>query len=235
MVGNDLKAHSVSAPAKVNAGEAYTASVKVVNEGFNAATAFNVELYADGKLVESKPVETLAPGNSTNVEFGLNMHALAEEPVSLHAVVVYSADENADNNTTEAITVSPKVSTLPAVTDLKGEIKAEGAVLSWSEPNLEGGVAETKTDDMESYEGFAHEAEGWTFVDVDGKNVGGFQNTDIPGLTPVKAQQASSYSRQAAPIPSSTRASPPTAAPSIWPPCSPMTTHRSTTGPSLPH
>ncbi len=184
MVGNDLKAHSVSAPAKVNAGEAYTASVKVVNEGFNAATAFNVELYADGKLVESKPVETLAAGKSTEVEFNMTMHALAEEPVNLHAVVVYGADENTENNTTEAITVSPKVSTLPAVTDLKGEIKAEGAVLSWSEPNLEGGVAETKTDDMESYEGFAHEAEGWTFVDVDGKNVGGFQNTDIPGLTP---------------------------------------------------
>ncbi|MDE5979704.1 MAG: choice-of-anchor J domain-containing protein, partial [Muribaculaceae bacterium] len=44
------------------------------------------------------------------------------------------------------------------------------------------------TEDFESGESFAKEFEGWTFVDLDNGFQGGFQNIDIPGVTPDKTK-----------------------------------------------
>ncbi len=184
MVGNDLVARSISAPAKVKAGEDYNVDVTVANDGTLDATSFSVELYADGEKVDTKTVESLAASEKTTVTFARNMSAVAEAPVKYYATVVYTADENPANNTTSEVTSEAKFSNLPAVTDLKGEAVAEGVRLTWSEPNLEGGAVEEKTDDFESYESWAQEIENWTFIDRDQSLAGGFQNLDIPGIVP---------------------------------------------------
>lgn len=181
---NDLKAASITAPATVNAGADYTVDVKVFNEGTKDAGNFSVELYADEELLDTKAVESLAPSASVVVSFDESMSVLATEPVSYYAKVVYAADENMENNQTESVTVTPKVSTLPTVTDLKASQVAEGVELTWSEPNLEGGVAEPVTEDFEDGDAFSAEYGEWTFADLDGSEVGGFQNMNVPNITP---------------------------------------------------
>lgn len=185
MLGNDLAAVAVEAPAKVKAGADYEVNVKVANKGTLDATAFTVKLYADGEKVAEKEIESLASGKTHSETFALTMHALAEEPVELHAEVEYSADENQANNKTAAVAVAPQVSKLPAVTDLHGEADQNGdAHLTWSEPDLSAAPADGEVVDFEDGESFAFEYGDWTFIDADGKPMGGFQNTDIPGITP---------------------------------------------------
>lgn len=185
MLENDLHARAISAPSKVKAGDDYEVAVTVNNNGTKDAAAFTIKLFADGEQVAAKTVDALAAGTATTETFTLNMHALAEEPVVLHAEVEFAADEKQGNNKTAEVTVTPQISKLPAVTDLKGEADENGkAHLTWSEPDLNAAPAETGVVDFEDAESFAHEYEGWTFIDADGKPVGGFQNTDIPGIDP---------------------------------------------------
>lgn len=189
-LGNDLKLQSIVAPATVAAGADYAVQVKVSNEGALDAAAYTVELYADGELLSSKQGANLASGSSKAHNFMLSMHPLAEEAIAYHAVVVYEGDENPVDNTVDPVTVTPKLSNLPRVADLAGSEVAEGVKLTWSEPNLES-VPEVKTEGFEEATAFAHEFEGWTFVDIDGGMVGGFQNTEVPGITP--GQTSSSF------------------------------------------
>lgn len=183
MLENDLHARAISAPAKVKAGADYEVTVTVNNNGTKDATAFTIKLFADGEQVAAKTVDALTAGTATTETFTLNMHALAEEPVVLHAEVEFAADEKQDNNKTAEVTVTPQISKLPAVTDLHGEADENGkAHLTWSEPDLNAAPAETGTVDFEDGESFAQEYGDWTFVDRDGKPAGGFKDLDIPGL-----------------------------------------------------
>lgn len=183
MLGNDLVARSISVPSTVKAGEDYTVDVTVGNNGTQDAAAFTVELYADQEKVDAKTVEGLASGKNAVVSFDRTMSAVAETPVVYYATVVYTADENPNNNTTQEATATPKFSSLPVVENLKGEAVAEGVKLTWAEPNLDGGVAETVTEDFENADSWAQEMDGWTFIDQDDSAVGGFQGSDIPGIT----------------------------------------------------
>lgn len=184
-VDNDLKAAAITAPARVNAGSTYTVDVTVANEGMLTSAAYTVDLFANGTKVDTKQMEALASGARAHALFECSMSAVATQPVELYAVVNAAADDVADNNTTSTITVTPKVSSLPAPTQLTATAGANGGVqLSWNEPNLEGGVPEEVTETFEEAESFAQEFEGWTFVDGDQSAVGGFQNIDLPGITP---------------------------------------------------
>lgn len=183
ILANDLAATGITAPEKVKTGENYNVDVNVANVGAQAAEGVSVELYADEELVETKEVATIETGKSASVSFERTMSALAEEPVSYYAKVVYAADENAENNQTSSIEVVPVVSNLPVATDLQASNVEAGIKLTWNEPNLEGGVAEQVTDDFEDGDAFAAQYGDWTFADLDGSPVGGFQNMEIPGIT----------------------------------------------------
>lgn len=182
---NDLMAQSLSVPERVNAGQDFTVDVTVVNEGLNSMTGGKVTLYADGEAVAEEECPSLLAGGMATVTFGRTMHPLAEEAVAFHATVSHADDLNPANNTTGVAEVYPVVSRLPEPTALEGKLSEEkGAALSWSAPDLSGGVNEMMTESFEGGEAFAHSYEGWTFVDADGHTVGGFTNQEIPGITP---------------------------------------------------
>lgn len=183
MTGHDLRLVSITAPSSVRTGADYTVDVKVSNEGANAAEAYSVELYADDELVATEACADHAIATTKTVSFAQTMHPLAEQAVAFHAVLVYAEDEVADNNTSEKTLVAPVLSVLPAVTDLSAVRNAEGAVLTWSEPDLSQGVTEVINEGVEEAEAWAHSLEGWTFVDADDAFVGGFQNMQLPGFT----------------------------------------------------
>ena len=184
LLGNDLAVKSINAPASVLGGADYTVDVIVANNGTLDAGEFTVELYADGTLADTKKVDALASGVKTTVAFDCTMSPVATEAVELHAVVKYAADENEANNTSATIEVAPKVSSLPKVTDLTGEQTAAGVKLTWSEPDISSAPVEPTEVDFEDGTAWAMEYAGWTFVDKDGAAVGGFQDSDIPGITP---------------------------------------------------
>ncbi len=184
MIGNDLAAAAISAPAKVKAGTDYTVDVTVANEGINTAESYSVELYADSELVATKECSALAGGERTNVVFDLTMPAIATEPVVYFAKVVYAADENETNNQSANTTVNVIVPNYPVVDDLAGVAQDGTVKLTWSEPNIEVGAAsEAVTEDFEDAESFSATYGEWTFVDGDQSEVGGFQGTEIPGIT----------------------------------------------------
>lgn len=184
MLGNDLTVKAVTAPEKVVAGADYTVDVTVANDGLLDAGEFTVELYADGTLAATETVSGLASGVSTTISFERTMSAIATEPVKYHAAITYLTDDAPDNNTSESIEVAPKHSNLPKVTDLTAEETAGGVNLSWSEPDLNSAPVESDDVDFEDAESWAKEYGDWTFVDLDQSAVGGFQNLDIPGITP---------------------------------------------------
>ncbi|MDE6416489.1 MAG: choice-of-anchor J domain-containing protein, partial [Duncaniella sp.] len=90
MLENDLAIAAVEAPEKVKAGDAFTVDVTVSNEGVKDAGAFTVELYADGKLADTKAVESLAADSRTVVKFDATLSALATAAVPYTAKVVYA-------------------------------------------------------------------------------------------------------------------------------------------------
>ncbi|MDE6325005.1 MAG: hypothetical protein K2M02_02430, partial [Duncaniella sp.] len=55
-------------------------------------------------------------------------------------------------------------------------------MLSWSEPDLSDIRPEVVVEDFEEAGSFATSYGDWTFLDIDGDEVGGFEGIDIPCL-----------------------------------------------------
>ncbi|MBD5250484.1 MAG: hypothetical protein HDS56_04845 [Barnesiella sp.] len=183
MVDYDLAVDGITAPGKVNAGNAYAVDVTVINNGSKEAANFSVELYADGELSATKTVTSLASGAKTVVTFDTEFSAIATEAVTYSAKVVYAADQYADNNESDTVTVTPVISTLPAATDLAGTSADGGVKLTWSEPDLANAPHQAVTEDFEDATAFSDSYGDWIFVDGDQQVVGGIENYEIPNIT----------------------------------------------------
>lgn len=185
-VGNlaavDLVAYDIKAPRTVKAGSEYDITVQIRNEGTEAAQAFTVDLCIDNEPAQSKSYESLEAGASMALTFNCAMDQLAQRPVSIFAKVNCTNDELPENNTGSTITVTPEQSTLPAVSDLSAKPHENGILLSWSTPDTQDAFAGLVNEDFESATSFAHEYEGWTFIDRDESPVGGFNSISIPGI-----------------------------------------------------
>ena len=175
---------AISAPATVETGAEFNVTVTVSNEGAEDADAYTVNLYRNGEIVDTKTNNGLAEAESEVVTFKQTLGLHDGDSAEYKAVVVYEADEVPDNNTTATVVVNRKRSTFPAVTGLAGEKTADGNSLTWDEIVIEEAMPMDVIEDFESAEPFAKEFEGWTFVDGDGKPVGGFQSIDLPGIVP---------------------------------------------------
>ncbi len=189
LADNDLAITNITAPETAKTGTGYTVAVTIANEGTKNADGYTVDLFANGIKADSKSGEPLAAGQKTTVEFACQMHALAKEPVEYYAVVNHAADEVPSNNTSGFAEVTPKASLLPAPEQLTVAAEGGGTRLSWQAPDLGKAVADEVTEDLEDADPFVRELEGWTFVDVDGAALGGFNELDgtpipVPGLLP---------------------------------------------------
>lgn len=183
LLGNDLGVKGITAPEKVKVGADYKVDVEVENCGTKDAASYKVELYADEELVATKDGSNLASGATANVSFDCNMSQIATEPVTYFAKVVYASDEDAANNQSDDVKVTPVLSPLPAAKDLTGSVVDNGIKLTWSEPDVDGYASEV-TEDFEDADAFSNKYGEWTFADVDGEVVGGFENVDVPNITP---------------------------------------------------
>ena len=180
---HDLVVKSINAPERVNCEENYEVSVTVANEGAEQSGDYTIELYNGDTLLSSIPGTPLAQLERMTAVFDLTMGKFEVSPINLHAVVAYDADDVPSNNVSDEITILPVGSNLPMVENLKAEVNEQGVTLSWDLPQREI-AAEGTLYDLEDAEAFAHEYEGWTFVDVDESPVAGMANVTLPGITP---------------------------------------------------
>lgn len=178
---NDLAA-AISAPETVNAGDTFTVTVNVTNEGLNTESSYNVELFADGQVVETVAGPAVNFLDTKTVNFTVNMPLKATAAVTYKAEVVVATDENKANNVTAEVKVNPFTSAMPVVTDLAGDQGDGGIQLTWSEPNTKNATAVQITEDFEDAAAWAAEVGSWTFVDQDKKNgIALVSGLDFPG------------------------------------------------------
>ena len=184
MVPYDLAADAITAPKKVATGADYNVTVTAKNIGLQNINEFSVTLYEDGEAVETKTGAEIVSDATGSVVFTRHMSPVATEDIEYYATVTCNNDANTTNGQTETIVVSPKASTLPGATELQAGNGENGVSLTWLEPNVTTISPDPITEDFEDADAFSAEYGDWVFVDVDESPVGGFQGTDIPGITP---------------------------------------------------
>jgi hypothetical protein len=181
---------AITAPAKVQAGQSAVVTLKVKNEGENAAMGYTVTLKAgDETLMENTVNDALEPFATTEftAEFPTTIFDDAAD-VTLTAEVVYENDLNEDNNSAETI-ISIVESSAAQPENLTGTQTDNGVELSWTAP--ENGTA-SYTEDVESYDEFATGGLGadvhtgkigeWTVYDGNGTYAYGFDGINVPNL-----------------------------------------------------
>lgn len=162
MVAKDLRA-SLSVPAKVRKGETVTATVGIANMGSAAVPSYTVNLYANGKLADSKVVdEPLGQYEQASVKLACPTSVTYASPLKLKAEVELDGDANPDDNVADA-DVELVVSTKTAPSDVKATTD-DGKTVSveWTKVTE---TSETVTDDFEAYTPWSTDEFGdWTSV-----------------------------------------------------------------------
>lgn len=165
----NLEVTSVSAPVKVYSGDDATVKVYVSNEGKNAVDKYDVNLYADGKLVSTQHGTDIQPDGKKELDFTLHADNNCGEKINLKAEVVCDGDELSADNVCDGVAIRVVKAELAAPTELSGKLSAGNSVeLSWTAPVIETG-AKDMVDSFEDLDSWSIKDFGeWTAVDVDG-------------------------------------------------------------------
>lgn len=187
---NDIAISKINAPYRVRPAKEFYVNVDVENIGRNDAENVQGELYLEGKLNNTINIGQVKGGDKRTATFPVCLHALTEQPVEFYVKVTALNDDVLSNNTSRNITANISLSNLPYVNDLTGSDVKSDATLVWSQPDINLAVPELITESFEDAQPFAKEFEGWTFVDADQGRVGGFNNLEIPGITPEVSRES---------------------------------------------
>lgn len=183
---NDLAAGVISGPTFMNIGKNHDILVEVINEGSDDAPAgYNIQLYADGKLVDEQSGPALKPFESKMITFSHMPNPFATEQEELSSMVIWAEDEINFNNGSESIVIPVKEAKYPGVADLTASLNdAKEAELSWSEPDYAAKLIEI-TESFEDYDEFKYAGFGdWTVKDLDGLETYVFSYGMPGGKTP---------------------------------------------------
>ncbi len=180
----DLSIRSFNVPMNVNPNEEMTAEVEVLHLGQSDTQGYTVDLYANDIAIATKYQGLLRKGTKEIVKVPYILTPAMNENTVLTAKLRLEGDGDLTNNESDPVNVHIELPKTPYVTDLNGQVDDKGNVsLSWSEPYISGYVP----GDYESFESgvdFAHEFEGWIFIDRDQKPIGGLTPSTIPGVVP---------------------------------------------------
>ena len=176
----NLTASNISAPAAADVDKPFEITATVSNTGDNTIRSFTVELWRNDEPVDHVDCTALEPSQLKEVTFEQTLDVTAGEYVSYKAVVVCDNDLNDADNTSEEISVGLVAPTVPAVNDLTATSGADGAVLSWSAPDVANAPGEPFTETFDNAEAWSNVVAGWKFVDADGLPVGGTNVPEFP-------------------------------------------------------
>lgn len=177
---HDVVAYGITAPAVVETAEKFNVEVELLNDGALDATNFSVDLYKNGAVAETKEVALLKPAAKSIVSFECVLQPTDGKEVAYYAVVRYTDDVDAENNISPEVVVARSSAAFPVVSGLVGSQTASGVALEWDAIDLSSLPADAETTDFEDGKSWADEYEGWTFVDLDGGEIGGIQGSEIP-------------------------------------------------------
>lgn len=171
----DLAITGIHAPRMMQVGDENAVTVTVANVGTDEVQSAEVVLYRDERQVTTAAVKYLAAGSEETVTLFVTPEVNAPEVSSFYAEVIVEGDANLSNNRSTTVQTRNKRSLLPAVANLAYEWADDAAaaedvprtaLLSWSEPDLEGKTGVLLLDDFEDYEPFVIEHIGdWTLYD----------------------------------------------------------------------
>ena len=161
VTGTDLGIQ-LDVPAKAHKGDIVTANVTVNNVGANSVEGCTVNLYADGKLVNSNTIdESIAPYASAKLQLTHKTSVMDENVLNIKAEVVTEGDIAPDNNIAAA-DIQLERSTKTSPDNVKATVSGSSVLLTWDKI-IE--TSETVTDGFESYAPWSMDAFGdWTAV-----------------------------------------------------------------------
>jgi len=180
---NNLAIASLDFPGEIYAGSDTPFDVVVNNSGMTSAAAFEVSFLIDGEVKESKSVnKTLDEGQKLQLTFNYRFDVADNELHTAEARVAADNDQNADDNTSGAKTLTVDASIFPAATGLTAEATSDNIRLTWEAPDMTVVRPDAKTEDFEGFEAFDRNPAGWTMVDLDNAEIGGFRSVTLPGI-----------------------------------------------------
>ena len=187
-LANDLRAGAVTPPFQIEVGKTNEVVFEIHNDGSdNAPAEYEIELYEDGKLVQTVDGPAVNALSTKAVTFSHKPAPDATGEQELYAVIRWDGDEDDSNNTSEVVSVKVKESSYPAVSDLTAELgdDTKSADVTWTEPDHAPKMYEI-TESFEDYQPFTLNGFGnWKVYDGDGDNVYGlwgspFQSDESP-------------------------------------------------------
>lgn len=191
MPAYDINAVEVTAPKTTVAGEPFDVTATIENVGSLAAGPFAVELLANGKVVDTKTVETLEPGATIGVTFEQTINMAQDKVVEYTAHVVYDADLDASNDTTpKGAVVTREDSSLPVVSNLSGTAGEGTNTIAWDAITTEALPYDATVESFENAESFIKEYPGWMFIDRDDAICGGLGGLYIPNHEPGNVKES---------------------------------------------
>lgn len=177
----DLAA-SISAPESAYTGDPFDVNVRVNNYGSKEVGNYKVVLLRDGVEVDVKEVnEPVASNGDATVTFKQQLTLNDGDAVEYVARVVAEGDGEPSNDNSSVASVHRLKSAYPAPTGLRGETVNGDNHLAWNDVDVSKGFVMSMMEDVESADSWADALSGWTFVDVDNGDSGGFQGVPIPG------------------------------------------------------
>ncbi len=186
----DLKATAINLPTTIRTSEPFSVVVDVLNYGSQPVDNYQVELYCDGRLVDTYSGSTLSVGAYDYVAFTRTHGIMDNAQVTYSAKVICAADQDIANNETESATATIRKNAYPVVTDLSGSLANGKVTLTWSEPDTEKAQPYEVLETFESYDPWATSGVGdWVFVDRDKATIAGFSEGTMPGI-PAYSQQS---------------------------------------------
>lgn len=181
-VDYDLAVSAITAPARISPDKSGSVKVKVENFGASPSGAYTLNLYEDGRLIDSAEGNALAVDANRTHEFTLAATAASADAMDVYAKLIYGADEVPENNESDHITILVPKPNFPAPDGLTASVEGNTAMLEWNRLSLPEFTTGNVVEDFEDAVSFSHEVFGWTMVDLDGSVVGGIDGTDIPGI-----------------------------------------------------
>lgn len=175
----DMKADST-----VQAGSNAKITVKVTNNGENAANGYTVIVKAGSKVLLDQTVnEALQPFKSTEFETELPTTIFTEEgDVDIVALVSFASDQVQENDMSTA-TISVKTSTAAQPTDLAAEKSqtSDEVTLTWTAPDTSASQQEEDFSDYENGANATGAIGNWTVVNANGGTKGNlFEDLELP-------------------------------------------------------
>lgn len=150
-----------------NKAEELTAIVK--NLGAKIVESYEVELYCNDELVETKSGSNLGVQSTQEFKFEIAKPGVVDAGITrnYYVKIVFSEDMIEEDNISEILVIDVLAPPYPLIDDLTATAGDDGVVnLSWSEPETE--YSNETFDGFDTYELFATSNIGnWTLVDVD--------------------------------------------------------------------